>query len=187
MRAVRNGMLAFIAALALAATGVACDNTREGAREDSAEAQRDAEQKARQATEGARDATQDAQERARQGTRDANEAAREAGREGAEGAREAGREVGGTAREAGREAQGAAGRTGAAIGAAGETIDVKAALMADETVDATNINVDTFADRKTVVLRGSVPTQAQKDAAGKIASREAEGYKVDNQLTVRPR
>ena len=191
-------MLAFIAALALAATGVACDNTREGVREDSAEAQRDTEQKARQASEGAREATQDAQERARQGTRDANEATREAGREGAEGAREAGREVGGTTREAGREvgqgtreagreAQGAAGRTGAAIGAAGETIDVKAALMADETVDATNINVDTFADRKTVVLRGSVPTQAQKDAAGKIASREAEGYKVDNQLTVRPR
>src|SRR6478752_3961560 len=43
--------------------------------------------------------------------------------------------------------------TGALKGAV-ETIDVKTALMADRTVDASHINVDTFHETKTVVLRG---------------------------------
>jgi hypothetical protein len=94
------------------------------------------------------------------------------------------------AKAEGREAQDDAARTargaGSAIDAAGETIDVKTALMTDDTVDADDINVDTFHETKTVVLKGSVPTAAMKAAAGKIAAREAEGYKIDNQLTVRP-
>jgi hypothetical protein len=76
---------------------------------------------------------------------------------------------------------------GERAGAATETFDVKAALIADKTVDASDINVDTFAETKTVVLRGTVPTEAQKDTAERIAIREAEGYKVNNQLTVRAR
>jgi hypothetical protein len=80
-----------------------------------------------------------------------------------------------------------AGEAGAAIDAAGETLDVKAALMADSTVDASDINVDTYHETKTVVLKGSVPTASQKTEAGRIAAREAEGYKVDNQLVVKPR
>jgi osmotically-inducible protein OsmY len=60
-------------------------------------------------------------------------------------------------------------------------------LMADDTVDASDINVDTFHETKTVVLKGSVSTAAQKTAAGRIAAREAEGYKVENQLVVKPR
>ena len=78
----------------------------------------------------------------------------------------------------------AAGSAGAAIDAAKETFDVKAALMADSTVDASDINVDTFKETKTVVLKGSVPTAAQKAEAGRIATREADGYKIDNQLVV---
>ena len=74
-----------------------------------------------------------------------------------------------------------------AIDAATETIDVKTALMADDTVDASDINVDTFHETKTVVLKGSVPTAAQKTEAGRIAAREAEGYKIENQLVVKPR
>jgi osmotically-inducible protein OsmY len=54
-------------------------------------------------------------------------------------------------------------------------------------VDASDINVDTFAATKTVVLKGTVPTEAQKAAAERIAVREAVGYKVNNQLTVRAR
>ncbi len=83
------------------------------------------------------------------------------------------------------DARRTAGKAGAAVDAAGETIDVKAALMADDLVDASEINVDTFHETKTVVLKGSVTTAAQKTAAGRIAEREAVGYKVDNQLTVR--
>jgi osmotically-inducible protein OsmY len=83
------------------------------------------------------------------------------------------------------DARRTAGEAGSAIDAAGETMDVKTALMADDLVDASEINVDTHHETKTVVLKGSVPTAAQKTAAGRIAEREAEGYKVDNQLTVR--
>jgi osmotically-inducible protein OsmY len=73
----------------------------------------------------------------------------------------------------------------AAVEAATETLDVKAALMSDSTVDSSDINVDTYHETKTLVLKGSVPTAAQKTEAGRIAAREAEGYKVDNQLVVK--
>jgi len=80
----------------------------------------------------------------------------------------------------------AATATGGAVGAAIETMDVKSALMADRTVDASNINVDTFHETKTVVLKGSVKTATQRDEAARIAAAEATGYRVDNQLTVVP-
>ncbi len=60
-------------------------------------------------------------------------------------------------------------------------------MTADSSVDASDINVDTIKETKTVVLKGSVPTAAQKTQAGRIAAREAEGYKVDNQLVVKAR
>ena len=90
-------------------------------------------------------------------------------------------------KEEAADAKRTAGEAGAAIDAATETIDVKTALMSDATVDASDINVDTMHETKTVVLKGSVPTQAQKTEAARIAAREAEGYKVDNQLVVKPR
>jgi len=80
----------------------------------------------------------------------------------------------------------AAADAGGAIAAAVETIDVKSALMADRTVDASHINVDTFHETKTVVLKGSVKTATQRDEAARIAAAEAPGYRVDNQLTVVP-
>jgi len=107
-----------------------------------------------------------------------SDAAKAEAKEEAADARAAGRE---TANDASK----AASNAGAAISAAAETIDVKTALMADDTVDASDINVDTFHETKTVVLKGTVPTAAQKVAAAKIAAKEAEGYKIDNQLTVK--
>jgi len=80
----------------------------------------------------------------------------------------------------------AAANAGAAIAAAVETIDVKSALMADRTVDSSHINVDTFAETKTVVLKGSVKTATQRDEAARIAAAEAPGYRIDNQLTIVP-
>src|SRR5262245_38051706 len=73
-----------------------------------------------------------------------------------------------------------------AIKAAVETIDVKSALMADRTVDASHINVDTFHETKTVVLKGSVKTATQRDEAARIAAAEAPGYRIDNQLLIVP-
>jgi osmotically-inducible protein OsmY len=67
-----------------------------------------------------------------------------------------------------------------------ETLDVKAAIIADKTVDSGAIDVDTFQDKKVVVLRGSVPTEAQKAKAEEIARRNATGYTVENRLAVVP-
>ena len=71
-------------------------------------------------------------------------------------------------------------------GAAAETVDVKSALIADGRVDASNINVDTSASTKTVVLKGTVPTAQQKTTAETIARDKAKGYTISNQLTVAP-
>ena len=68
--------------------------------------------------------------------------------------------------------------------AGANTVDVKSALIADGRVDASNINVDTSASTKTVVLKGSVPTAQQKTQAEAIARDKAEGYTINNQLTV---
>jgi len=67
-----------------------------------------------------------------------------------------------------------------------ETIDVKSALIADKTVDSGAIDVDTYQDKKLVVLRGSVPTEAQKARAEQIARENATGYTIDNRLAVVP-
>jgi osmotically-inducible protein OsmY len=88
------------------------------------------------------------------------------------------------AREAAAETKEAARDASGAVKAAVETIDVKTALMADRTVDASHINVDTFHETKTVVLKGSVKTATQRDEAARIAAAEAPGYRIDNQLTV---
>jgi len=90
------------------------------------------------------------------------------------------------AREAAAESKEAARDASGAVKAAVETIDVKSALMADRTVDASHINVDTFHETKTVVLKGSVKTATQRDEAARIAAAEAPGYRIDNQLTVVP-
>jgi osmotically-inducible protein OsmY len=89
-------------------------------------------------------------------------------------------------RDASAATKDAAGNAGGAVAAAIETIDVKSALMADRTVDASHVNVDTFHETKTVVLKGSVKTATQRDEAARIAAAEAPGYRVDNQLTVVP-
>jgi osmotically-inducible protein OsmY len=88
--------------------------------------------------------------------------------------------------EAAAKAKETAAKTGAAVGAALETAEIKTAMMADKSIDASAINVDTYADTKTVVLRGSVPTTAQRDQAERIALAKAPGYRIDNKLAVVP-
>ena len=66
-----------------------------------------------------------------------------------------------------------------------ETIDVKTAIIADKTIDSGAIDVDTYQDKKVVVLRGTVPTDAQKAKAEQIARQNATGYTIDNRLVVR--
>ena len=73
------------------------------------------------------------------------------------------------------------------VAAGAETVDVKSALIADGRVDATNVNVDTNSQTKTVVLKGTVPTAEQRTTAEKIAQEQAKGYKITNTLTVAPK
>lgn len=97
---------------------------------------------------------------------------------------------------AGNAAGNAAGATGNAASNVAEgaadvatqsatTGKIKTALLADSSVGATKINVDTVEDTKTVTLSGEVTNAAQKTLAEKIAKKEAPGYKVDNKLTVK--
>jgi hyperosmotically inducible periplasmic protein len=88
--------------------------------------------------------------------------------------------------ETAAKAKETAAKTGAAVGAALETAEIKTALMADKSIDASSINVDTYADTKTVILRGSVPTAAQREQAERIALAKAPGYRIDNKLAVVP-
>ena len=67
-----------------------------------------------------------------------------------------------------------------------ETVDVKSAIIADKTIDSGAIDVDTYQDKKLVVLRGSVPSEAQKARAEQIARQNAKGYTIDNRLAVVP-
>ena len=67
-----------------------------------------------------------------------------------------------------------------------ETVDVKTAIIADKTIDSGAIDVDTYQDKKVVVLRGTVPTQQQKEKAEMIARDNAKGYTIDNKLVVAP-
>ena len=122
-------------------------------------------QDARQTEERTRDDRAAAQEKARELGNDAAKAANR----GAEAARQAGEEIAERA------------------GAAWETIDVKGALMADSSVDATRINVNTDYRTKTVTLNGYVPTEGERARAEAITRAKASGYQVVNNLEVRPR
>jgi osmotically-inducible protein OsmY len=102
------------------------------------------------------------------------------------------------ARDVGREAANAAERVANSAAEAGEelaerasaikeTVDVKSALMADPSVDATRIDVNTDYRTRTVTLNGYVPTHTERDMAEVIAKGHAEGYKVVNNISVQPR
>jgi osmotically-inducible protein OsmY len=57
--------------------------------------------------------------------------------------------------------------------------------MNDDAVDASDINVDTNSQTKVVTLKGFVRSAEHRARAEAIAKREATGYRVNNQLTVR--
>ncbi len=63
-------------------------------------------------------------------------------------------------------------------------LDVKATLMADKGVDASHLHVQVNDDTRVLTLSGSVPTAAQKEAAGVIARGRSGEYRVSNLLVV---
>jgi osmotically-inducible protein OsmY len=101
---------------------------------------------------------------------------------------------GNTADGAKQDAENAADKTaevaadaGAKVEGALETGQVKTALTTDSRIDASDINVDTNEDAKSVTLRGTVPTEEQKKLAEEVATAKAVGYKVINDLTIKPK
>ncbi len=63
-------------------------------------------------------------------------------------------------------------------------LDIKQALILDDTIDAAHINVDVDDEGRTVLLKGSVPTLEQKSAAERVARERSRGFSVRNELTV---
>jgi hypothetical protein len=94
------------------------------------------------------------------------------------------REAKPVAKEAGEKVKEGAQKTGDALDATKQHLDVKAALLADKTVDASHIDIDVNKDAKILYLRGTVPTAAQKAAAERIAREKAREFIVRNELTV---
>lgn len=193
-----------IALLTLVTLG--CDDTAKGVKKDAEEAKpyvdaaaAEAKEKLSQAAEAARPAAEEAGEKLKELGGKAVEGAKDLGDKAAEGARKAGDKIEEGADKAAdktargaekveRGAEKAAGETegaGDAVSAAAQTTMVKAALMADKSVDASRIDVDTEGGTKTVMLKGSVPSAAMKAAAESIAkAKVSKGYSVHNMLTV---
>jgi len=107
--------------------------------------------------------------------------AENAGEAVTEGARRAGEAVGGVAQNAGKEVQDA----GQAMSL---TPKVKNALVADKSVDASTIDVDTSGEKDTVILKGTVRSEAEKTRATQIAKKAltdaGSQFKLKNNLTV---
>jgi len=109
------------------------------------------------------------------------------GRDVKDAAEDAADKVKDAAEDAAEKAKEAADSLGPKVEAARQLADVKMALMADPSVDASGINVDADEATRTIRLKGTVPTTAQKTAAERIARRKAEGWNVRNMLTVAAR
>ena len=109
-------------------------------------------------------------------------AAREASQEAAG---DVARETKEATRDVARETREATGSVGATLDAAQQTMQIKTALIDADNIDAAGIDVDTNGATKTVTLKGSVPTAAQKAAAERIAKEKAPSYRVVNELTIR--
>ena len=110
--------------------------------------------------------------------------AEKAGEKIKEGAEKTGEVVKETAQDVKREAKPAAKEVGETVDATKQHLDVKAALLADKSVDASHIDIDVNKDAKVLYLRGTVPSAAQKAAAERIARDKADGFVVRNELTV---
>jgi hyperosmotically inducible protein len=159
-----NGHRALLGTLAMLALALApaCRNTAEGVKQDSRENAEKAKEESREAKAESKDVADKVADQAKETGDKIGEGAKDVGQAIKEGAKEVASEV----------------------DAKKQTVDVKAALMADSSIDASHIDVDTDASTKTVTLKGSVPSQSQKVAADRVAREKAEGYTIVNRLTV---
>lgn len=179
-----------IAAVALATLG--CDDTAKGVKKDTEENAEAAKPYVDAAAEKTKEALKDAAAAAKPAAEEAGEKLKELGDQAVEGAKDLGDKAEHAVDKASdktahgaEEAGDKAADAGDAVSAAAQTTMVKAALMADGGVDADHIDVDTEAATRTVMLKGTVPTAAQRAAAERVAkSKVSAGYSVRNLLRV---
>ncbi|HET7747342.1 MAG TPA: BON domain-containing protein [Vicinamibacteria bacterium] len=178
-----RAILSLTAAAALGLVSLACDS----AQTSSPEAKASAEAKAERAEDKAEDKARDAGDKA-------EDAAEKAGDRIASAADKAGQAIERAADKAGPAVESAAEKAkptmdaaGRKIDAAKQTVDIKTALMADPSLDASRIDVDTDAEGRMVHLKGTVATAQQKATAERIAKEKAAGYTVHNMLVVTSR
>ena len=155
-----------LAAALLAAAGLACDTT------PSNEAS-----PAPGSTTPAGEAAEDVKDTMAEGARKAGDALEDA----ADTVKE---KAGPTARAVGEDVKTYGKAAADVVDAKKQALDVRAALMADDSVDASGIDVDAHSQTNTITLKGTVPTDAHKAAAERIAREKAQGYTIVNQLTV---
>ncbi|HUG54661.1 MAG TPA: BON domain-containing protein [Vicinamibacteria bacterium] len=133
-------------------------------------------------------ATGDAVDRAREGAETAGERIKEGAEQAGDALKDAAEAVrenaGPMARDAKERAEPVVKEAGSVLDATKQQLDVKAALYADQTIDASHIDVDVEKDTNTIVLKGSVPSAQQKAAAERVARDMAKGYAVRNELRV---
>jgi osmotically-inducible protein OsmY len=176
-RLLAEGVLVAAALVAVSAVGCS-DRTEQQARE--------AGQEAAEAARAAGEAVQSAAEDTVKNVERANDAAQRDTAETAEAAREQGDAAKASLERIGERAGDALKDATDASRAAAQTAEVKTALIADKRVDAVAIDVDTDYRARSVTLSGHVPSAAQKRIAGEIAEAKASGYRVKNELIVRP-
>lgn len=166
--------VALVAPFALGLSG--CSNTREGAEKDAEILSEQAREQARELEVDARRGAEKAKAASSEFASDVKDVSADVMAEAKEGAQKAGVVTSQALDEAGQRAA-----------AAGRTLEVKTALMGDERVDASRINVDSDHSLQVIHLRGAVSTDAEKTAAESIAIAKSSGWKVSNELVVIPK
>jgi osmotically-inducible protein OsmY len=169
------------AAFLLAGTGTACAASTETPHASPTPTSGDAVDKARAGAEKAGEKIKEGAEKTGEVIKDAAHDVKEKVAPAAHDAKENAKPV---AKEVGEKVKEGAQKTGSALDAAKQHVDIKTALLADKTVDASHIDVDVDKDTKVVYLRGTVPSEAQKTTAERIARSKVSDYIVRNELTV---
>ncbi len=123
-------------------------------------------------------------------------AAEKAGEKIGKAAEKLGDKIGPASEDAARSARDAAAKgariaaaagADAAVTAAGvlRTGAVKAALLQDNTIDVSDVDVDTDQVSRRVTLKGRVRSAAVREKVIDLAREAAPGYTIDNELTIR--
>jgi len=157
------------------------EKTEEAAETAASSAAQDTQRNVQKAGE----AVENTAEKAGEAVENTAEAAGQTVKEGAQvverGAEHVGEAVGGAVKGAAKEAQDAG--QSAAL-----TPKIKNALVADKSIDASTIDVDTSGEKDTVVLKGTVRSQAEKQKAETVARKALQdansSFKLRNDLTV---